>query len=80
MKAFREVLLQGAISIGQFDQKGVQLRQFDLVQYQQETYLVIWHPMHHEFVGSHESGDWISYTELRQSVYIKNLKELQYQE
>ncbi|WP_103653057.1 hypothetical protein [Bacillus thuringiensis] len=75
MKEFKEILQKGAISIGQFDQTGVPLRQFDLVRYRQHTYLIIWHPIYHEFVGSHESGDWISSKALHDSVYIKNLKE-----
>lgn len=31
--------------------------------------------MHDEFIGYHEPGDSIFYSDLRQSVYIKNLKE-----
>ncbi|WP_165375037.1 hypothetical protein [Bacillus thuringiensis] len=45
---------------------------FDLLQYQHDTYLMIWHRMHHEFVGSLVSGDWISFS-LRQSFFIKKL-------
>ncbi len=56
LKQFKEMLDQGAISIGQSDQFGKPLRQFDEVQYGNEVYLVIWHPIYREFVGSHESG------------------------
>ncbi|AEA19347.1 hypothetical protein BG08_6372 (plasmid) [Bacillus thuringiensis serovar kurstaki] len=75
MKQFKEMLDQGAISIGQSDQFGKPLRQFDEVQYGNEVYLVIWHPIYREFVGSHESGNWIPNTNLHQSIWIKNLKE-----
>ncbi|MCQ6288979.1 hypothetical protein NPM18_24700 [Bacillus cereus] len=75
LKQFREVLMQGAIPIGIADQCGIALRQFDEIQYNQHTYLIIWHPMYDEFVGSHESGDWIPYAKLHQTKFIKNLKD-----
>ncbi|MEB9914834.1 hypothetical protein Q2U85_29125 (plasmid) [Bacillus cereus] len=75
LKQFKVMLDQGAIPIDLTDQFGKPLRQFDKVQYENELYLIIWHPIYKEFVGSHESGDWISYTDLHQSVWIKNLKE-----
>ncbi|MDA2113717.1 hypothetical protein PDQ37_31850 [Bacillus cereus] len=75
LKQFKEMLDQGAIPIDLTDQFGKPLRQFDKVQYENETYLIVWHPTYEEFVGSHESGDWIPYIDLHQSVWIKNLKE-----
>lgn len=75
LRQFKEMLDQGAISIGQTDQFGKPLRQFDEIQYENEVYLVIWHPIYREFIGSHESGDWIPHTDLHQSIWIKNLKE-----
>ncbi len=75
MKEFREVLMQGAIPIGIADQCGIALRQFDEIQYNQHTYLIIWHPMYDEFVGSHESGEWIPYSKLHHAIFIKNLKD-----
>ncbi|OUA60365.1 hypothetical protein BK785_09375 [Bacillus thuringiensis serovar bolivia] len=39
------------------------------------TFLIIWHPIYKEFVGSHESGNWISHTDLHKAVWIRNLKE-----
>ncbi|MEC2934016.1 hypothetical protein P9Z28_31050, partial [Bacillus cereus] len=73
LNQFKEMLDKGAISIGQSDQFGKSLRQFDEVQYGNGIYLVIWHPIYMEFVGSHESGDWISNTNLHQAIWIKNL-------
>ncbi|WP_412509968.1 hypothetical protein [Bacillus thuringiensis] len=67
--------MQGAIPIGIVDQFGTSLRQFDEIQYHHQTYLIIWHPIYNEFVGSHESGDWIPYSELHHTTFIKNLKE-----
>nr|AAS68355.1 pBt10-like protein [Bacillus thuringiensis serovar galleriae] len=75
LKQFKEMLDQGAIPIDLIDPFGIPLRQFDKVQYKEEFYLIIWHPIYKEFVGSHESGDWIPYTDLHQSVWITNLKE-----
>ncbi|AZJ24839.1 hypothetical protein CT694_36090 (plasmid) [Bacillus wiedmannii bv. thuringiensis] len=75
LKQFKEILMQGAIPIGITDQFGVPLRQFDEIQYQQQVYLIIWHPMYDEFVGSHESGSWIPYSDLHQTTFIKNLKD-----
>ncbi|EEM93005.1 hypothetical protein bthur0013_56370 [Bacillus thuringiensis IBL 200] len=75
LRQFKEMLDQGAIPIGLTDQFSKPLRQFDEIQYKNEVYLIIWHPIYREFVGSHESGDWIPYTELHQSIWIKNLKE-----
>lgn len=75
LKQFKEMLDKGAIPINLADQLGKPLRQFDKVQYENELYLIIWHPIYKEFVGSHESGDWIPYTDLHQSVWIENLKE-----
>ncbi|MFV1457109.1 hypothetical protein [Bacillus mycoides] len=75
LKQFKEILMQGAIPIGTFDQFGIALRQFDEIQYHHHTYLIIWHPIYHEFVGSHESGDWIPYSELHHAIFIKNLKD-----
>ncbi|MEB8720116.1 hypothetical protein P4H14_13485 [Bacillus cereus] len=75
LRQFKEMLDQGAIPIGLTDILGKSLRQFDEIQYENETYLIIWHPIYNEFVGSHESGNWIPYTELHQSIWIKNLKE-----
>ncbi|AIM34756.1 hypothetical protein DF16_pBMB293orf00232 (plasmid) [Bacillus thuringiensis serovar kurstaki str. YBT-1520] len=31
-------------------------------------------PPYNEFIGSHKTGNWISHTDLHQSVWIKNLK------
>lgn len=75
MQQFKEILMQGAIPIGITDPFGVALRQFDEIQYHHHTYLIIWHPMYNEFVGSHESGDWISYSELHYATFIRNLKD-----
>ncbi|PGQ72848.1 hypothetical protein COA26_20145 [Bacillus cereus] len=75
LKQFKEMLDKGEIYIGQSDRFGKPLRQFDEVQYENEVYLVIWHPIYREFVGSHESGDCISNTNLHQSIWIRNLKE-----
>lgn len=38
-------------------------------------YLIVWPPIHNEFVGSHESGIWISHTDLHKSIWIRNLKD-----
>ncbi|EOP81043.1 hypothetical protein IGM_05769 [Bacillus cereus HuB4-4] len=75
MKKFKETLMQGAIPIGIADQFGVTLRQFDEIQYHHQTYLIIWHPIYNEFVGSHESENWISYSELNHATFIRNLKD-----
>ncbi|ARV91357.1 hypothetical protein BK727_07610 [Bacillus thuringiensis serovar roskildiensis] len=75
LKQFNEILEKGAIPIGQSDKLGKSLRQFDEIQYKDETYLIVWHPMYNEFVGSHESQDWISHTDLHKAVWIKNLKD-----
>ena len=75
MKKFKEILEKGAIPIGQSDTLGKSLRQFDEIQYENETYLIVWHPLNNEFVGSHESGNWISHTDLHKSLWIKNLKD-----
>ncbi|MDR4294136.1 hypothetical protein [Bacillus cereus] len=61
--------------IGQSDTLGKSLRQFDEIQYDNETYLIIWHRMYNEFVGSHESRNWIPHTDLHKAVWIRNLKE-----
>ncbi|EEM86142.1 hypothetical protein BK749_21735 [Bacillus thuringiensis serovar vazensis] len=75
LKHFKEILEKGAIPVGQTDKLGKSLRQFDEIQYENEIYLIVWHPIHNEFVGSHESGDWISHTNLHKSIWIKNLKD-----
>ncbi|WP_044797519.1 hypothetical protein [Bacillus cereus] len=75
LKNFKEILEKGAIPIDQSDALGKPLRQFDEIQYEDKMYLIVWHPIHKEFVGSHESGNWISHTELRESVWIRNLKD-----
>lgn len=75
LEIFKEILDKGAIPIGQSDELGKPLRQFDQIQYKNETYLIVWHPIYNEFVGSHESGDWISHTDLHKSIWIKNLKD-----
>ncbi|OOR04915.1 hypothetical protein BW897_31775 [Bacillus cereus] len=75
MEQFKEISEKGVIPIGQSDTFGKSLRQFDEIQYENETYLIIWHPIYNEFVGSHESGNWISHIDLHKSVWIKNLKE-----
>ncbi|MGG5741991.1 hypothetical protein [Bacillus cereus group sp. IBL03679] len=75
LKHFKGILDKGAIPIGQSDKLGKPLRQFDKIQYENEMYLIIWHPIYNEFVGSHETGNWISYTDLHKSIWIKNLKE-----
>ncbi|PFE08055.1 hypothetical protein [Bacillus cereus] len=75
LKHFKEILEKGAIPIGQSDQVGNPLRQFDEIQYENETYLIVWHPIYNEFVGSHESRNWISHTDLHKSIWIKNLKD-----
>lgn len=75
LKQFKEILEKGAIPIGQSDTLGTSLRQFDEIQYENEIYLIIWHPIYNEFVASHESGNWISHTDLHKSVWIRNLKE-----
>ncbi|TJZ99687.1 hypothetical protein FA950_30120 [Bacillus thuringiensis] len=75
LKQFKEILDKGAIPIGQSDKLGKSLRQFDEIQYENETYLIVWHPMYNEFVGSHESGDWISHTDFHKSVWLTNLKD-----
>ncbi|EPC8411816.1 hypothetical protein ACR3AM_006303 [Bacillus thuringiensis] len=75
LKQFKEILEQGAIPIGKYDKLGKSLRQFDEIQYEDETYLIVWHPIYNEFVGSHESRDWIAQTDLHKSVWIKNLKD-----
>ncbi|MGR5897557.1 hypothetical protein ACT7C8_01320 [Bacillus cereus] len=75
LKQFKEILEKGSIPIGQSDIFGKSLRQFDEIQYENETYLIIWHPIYNEFVGSHESGNWISHTDLHKAVWIRNLKE-----
>ncbi|MEC2709735.1 hypothetical protein [Bacillus thuringiensis] len=75
LKQFKEILEKGAIPIGKCDKLGKSLRQFDEIQYKDETYLIVWHPVYNEFVGSHESRDWISHTDLHKSVWIKNLKD-----
>ncbi|WP_308128363.1 hypothetical protein [Bacillus cereus] len=63
-----------AIPIGQFDKFRTSLRQFCEMQYINETYLINWHPIYNEFVGSHESETWISHTDLHKFVWIKNFK------
>ena len=75
LKEFKQILEKGSIPIGQSDILGKSLRQFDEIQYENETYLIIWHPIYNEFVGSHESGNWISHTDLHKAVWIRNLKE-----
>ncbi|QDX90972.1 hypothetical protein EEL30_00375 (plasmid) [Brevibacillus laterosporus] len=60
--------MQGALLIGQKRDTFTSIRPRTI----SSSYLL---PMYHEFVGSHESGDWIPSTELNHSVYIKNLKE-----
>ncbi|OUB80909.1 hypothetical protein [Bacillus wiedmannii] len=75
LKHFKEILEKGAIPIGQFDKLGKPLRQFDEIQYENETYLIVWHPMYNEFIGSHESKNWISYIDLHKCIWIKNLKD-----
>ncbi|HDW3058309.1 TPA: hypothetical protein RMI67_006252 [Bacillus cereus] len=76
MKQFKEILKKGNVPIGQFDTLGKSLRQFDEIQYKNEIYLIIWHPIYNEFVGSHESGEWISHADLHKSVWIRNLIEV----
>ncbi|MEB8676372.1 hypothetical protein P4H08_24255 [Bacillus cereus] len=75
LRQFKKMLDQGAIPIGLTDQFGKPLRQFDEIQYENEVYLIIWNPIYREFIGSHESGDWIPHNDLPQSIWIKNLKE-----
>ncbi|MDA2638852.1 hypothetical protein PDQ79_30925 [Bacillus cereus] len=75
LKQFKEILEKGAIPIGQSDILGKSLCQFDEIQYDNETYLIVWHPMYNEFVGSHASGKWISSANLHKSIWIKNLKD-----
>ncbi|AMR88709.1 MULTISPECIES: hypothetical protein [Bacillus cereus group] len=75
LKRFKKMLDQGAIPIDLTDHFGTPLRQFDKVRYKNEVYLIIWHPIYREFVGSHESRDCIPYTDLQQFVWIENLKE-----
>ena len=41
--------------IGQSNTSGKSLQQFDEIQYKNETYLIIWHPIYNEFLGSHKS-------------------------
>ncbi|MEC2913297.1 hypothetical protein P9X48_10910 [Bacillus cereus] len=41
LKQFKEILEKGAIPIGQSDILGKSLRQFDEIQYENETYLII---------------------------------------
>ena len=64
MKKFKEILMQDAIPIYQMDQFCTPLREFDEVHYQHKTYLITWHPIYNQFVGCHESGDWIPNSKL----------------
>ena len=52
LKQFKEILEKGAIPIGQSDKLGKSLRQFDEIQYENEPYIIVWHPIYNEFVGS----------------------------
>lgn len=75
IKKFQQTLNQGAITINQKDRNGIELRQFDEVHYQGSTYIIIWHPIEETFVGSSETGRYVSFPELTNVQYIKNLKE-----
>lgn len=74
LKTFKDILEKGAISTSQHDKFGRLLRQFDEIEYEGEIYLIVWHPIIHEFIGSHESKYWISHTDFHKSVWRKNLK------
>ncbi|WP_254865185.1 hypothetical protein [Bacillus cereus] len=71
---FQQTLKQGAIPINQQDRNGIGLRQFDEVHYQEGSYIIIWHPIEEEFVGSSATGRCVSFSDLANVTYVKNLK------
>ncbi|OTX38308.1 hypothetical protein BK709_30415 [Bacillus thuringiensis serovar shandongiensis] len=75
MNKFQQKLNQGSIPINQKDKNGIELRQFDEVHYQERVYIIIWHPVEETFVGSCETGRYLSFSELANVKYVKNLKE-----
>ncbi|MEC2351411.1 hypothetical protein [Bacillus toyonensis] len=72
---FQKKLNQGAIPINQKDRNGIELRQFDEVHYQGRTYIIIWHPLEETFAGSSSTGRYVSFSDLKNVKYVKNLKK-----
>ncbi|MCR6783630.1 MULTISPECIES: hypothetical protein, partial [Bacillus cereus group] len=62
------MLKKRLILIGQSDIVGKASCQFDAIQYENETYLIVWHPNYKEFIIFNETKNRISHTDLHQSV------------